>query len=123
MRSENRSNRVAWLGWLRVVLLLAIVGFMVFAYLRWGDQLTLDRLALHQQQLRSAMADQPMLVLVAGFGIYVLVTGKLVEATAMSLVFGWLFGLGRRHGAGKFCVDDWRNPLFSRSPLSFPEGN
>ena len=94
MKSENRSPKLNWLRWLRRGLLLMIVGFMAFAYFRWRDELTLDHLALHQQQLRSALADHPTLVLVAAFGVYVLVTGAFIgSATAMSLVFGWLFGL------------------------------
>jgi uncharacterized membrane protein YdjX (TVP38/TMEM64 family) len=75
-------------------MLLIFIAFVSFAYIRWRDELTLDNLALHQQQLRTALVDQPLLVLVAAFGIYVVVTGAFIgSATAMSLVFGWLFGV------------------------------
>ncbi len=94
MTSVDSPPKVTWLRWLRLALLLTFVGFVAFAYFRWRDELTIDHLALHQQQLRSALAEKPILVLVSAFGIYVLVTGAFIgSATAMSLAFGWLFGL------------------------------
>ena len=72
----------------------AILGFMAFAYFQWSDELTLDRLALRQQQLRSALTDDPIRVWVVAFGVYVLVTSAFIgSATAVSLLYGWLFGV------------------------------
>ena len=94
MKSNIQSGSVSWLGWLRVALVVAIVGFMAFAYFKWSNELTLDRLALHQQQFRTALNDRPILVLLVAFCAYVLVTSTFIgSATAVTLLFGWLFGV------------------------------
>lgn len=67
---------------------------MALAYFRWSEELTLDRLATRQQEFHDAFASRPMFVLAAAFLLYVLVTSVFIgSATAISLLYGWLFGL------------------------------
>ena len=76
------------------MLLLAIVGFMVFAYFQWGNELTLDRLAQRQTALRLSLSNDPVPVLAGAFLVYVFVTAAFIgSATAISLLYGWLFGM------------------------------
>ncbi len=94
MKQDDGSHSVTWLWWIRPLLLLAIIGFMVFAYFQWGNELTLDRLAQRQQALRLSLSNDPVPVLACAFLIYVFVTAAFIgSATAISLLYGWLFGM------------------------------
>ena len=73
---------------LAVLLVIAVVFLTSFR-----DALSLDSLAASETQLRQFQQDHPVLVLGAAFLVYVAVTGlSLPGATAMTLVYAWLFG-------------------------------
>jgi uncharacterized membrane protein YdjX (TVP38/TMEM64 family) len=73
---------------------VAIAILMVGAYWMLKEELTLDRLVSHQQALRDALNKSPVIVIGIAFFVYVLVTALLVgSATAVSVLYGWLFGL------------------------------
>ena len=75
------------------MLFTAIVSLMVLAYFQWSDDLTLDGLTQRQQDLQSALSSKPLTVLAGAFLVYVFVTSAFIgSATAISLVYGWLFG-------------------------------
>ncbi len=74
-----------------VVLLAVVIGYTVF-----GDALRLSSLAEQESRLRALQTERPLLVYGAALAIYVVVTGlSLPGATALTLVYGWYFGLWR----------------------------
>ena len=80
--------------WPRLGVLAALVLLVGFFWWRWGDVLTLDALVRQEQSLRVGYARQPALVLAGAFAAYVLVCALALPgaATALTLLFGWLFG-------------------------------
>lgn len=77
-----------------VVAMIAIVFGLLFFY--FGDAITLDNLASKEAQLREFQRENPILVYVLAFLIYVLVTGlSLPGAAVLSLVYAWYFGFWR----------------------------
>ena len=65
-------------------------------YLTFGDSLTLQNLAKHEQTLREYQTASPWIVYAAAFLIYVAVTGlSLPGAAILTLFYGWYFGLWR----------------------------
>lgn len=73
------------------LLLLAVA--VVATYWRWGDQLSLARLADREAELRGAIADNPLTSFVTAFVLYAVVTAlALPVASGLSLAYGWLFG-------------------------------
>lgn len=80
----------------RVLALLALVGVAIAAYLSFGDELTLERLAERETQLRRLQQSHAVLVFVAAFCIYVGVAGlSLPGATVLTLSYAWFFGFWR----------------------------
>ena len=83
-------------AWLKVVVLLLVIGAAVFGYANYGDSLTLEEIAEKEADLRNFQAKNPILVYGLAFVIYVAVTGlSLPGAVPLTLVFGWFFGLWR----------------------------
>lgn len=79
--------------WRKIILFLVVIGLAIFAYIKFGDVLTLENLAAQETQLREAKVSAPLLVFVIGFLIYVAVTGlSLPGAVVLTLAFGWFFG-------------------------------
>ncbi|MDA1052379.1 MAG: TVP38/TMEM64 family protein [Planctomycetota bacterium] len=80
----------------KLTLLSLVVGIVLVAYLQFGDTLTLANLAQQELQLRAFQAEHPVLVYGLAFLVYVIVTGlSLPGATALTLLYGWYFGLLR----------------------------
>lgn len=94
MTPEPGSRKVHWPRWARLILLVAIIACMALAYWKWRDELTIDQLARHQQEFRDSLQRDPLFVFVAAFALYVAITSTFVgSATAVTLLYGWLFGL------------------------------
>jgi uncharacterized membrane protein YdjX (TVP38/TMEM64 family) len=88
---QELARRALWKR-LTVALLLALV--LVAAYTQWGHLLTLESLARRESQLRWWQQQHPILVYCLAFLIYVTVVGlSLPGAAALSLVYGWYFGM------------------------------
>jgi uncharacterized membrane protein YdjX (TVP38/TMEM64 family) len=82
--------------WGKVALGLILLACIVAGYVLFRDQLSLASLAAREEQLRAWHANNPALALGIAFVLYVVVTGlSLPGATAMSLLYGWLFGFGQ----------------------------
>ncbi|MBP86474.1 MAG: TVP38/TMEM64 family protein [Planctomycetaceae bacterium] len=80
----------------KFALLAIVVGIVFAAYVQFGDTLTLANLAQQESQLRAFQAEYPVLVYGLAFLVYVTVTGlSLPGATALTLLYGWYFGLLR----------------------------
>ncbi len=63
-------------------------------YLRFGDQLSLAGLAAQETALRDFQNEHPILIYGIAFLVYVVVTGlSLPGAAALTLVYGWFFGI------------------------------
>ena len=76
------------------MLLLVAIGSVLSS--RFGDELTLDRLAEREVAFREFEAESPWRVAAIAFLIYVIVTGlSLPGALVLSLTYAWLFGFGR----------------------------
>jgi uncharacterized membrane protein YdjX (TVP38/TMEM64 family) len=87
-------NETASRPWKKIVVLALLVGAVVVAYARFGDSLTLERLAEKEGELREYQGSHPVLVYGAAFILYVTVTGlSLPGAAPLTLVYGWYFGL------------------------------
>lgn len=87
---SQTTTRSAWARPVVLVLVLLLIGF---AGVRWRNELSLDRLALRQQEFREALNDHPVAVTAVAFVVYVGVTSVVIgSATAVSLLYGWLFG-------------------------------
>lgn len=79
---------------IKLLLLALVLGAIGFAYVQFGDRLSLESVAKQEAALRQYQADQPILVYGIAFAIYVAVTGlSLPGATALTLVYGWYFRL------------------------------
>ena len=77
----------------RVVVLIALAAVAVIAYRNYGHLLSLDYLASKETELRQYRTDNPFLVYVVAFVVYVIVAGlALPGAAALTLVYGWYFG-------------------------------
>jgi uncharacterized membrane protein YdjX (TVP38/TMEM64 family) len=88
---ESNGSIVPRLAVLAVVVMAAALG-----YWQLGDTLTLESLARQETALRAFQQEHPVLVYGLAALIYILVTGlSLPGATAMTLVYGWYFGLVR----------------------------
>ena len=78
-------------GKLGSLLLLAAVAVTVG--LRYGDAISLQKLAEQEVELRAFQAANPAVVFGIAFTIYVLMAGfSIPGATALTLLFGWYFG-------------------------------
>jgi len=80
----------------RLVAFAILTVVAVLLFLAFGHELTLTKLATREAAFRQYRVDHPVLVYVAAFSIYVLVTGlSLPGATAMTLLIAWLLGFWR----------------------------
>jgi uncharacterized membrane protein YdjX (TVP38/TMEM64 family) len=80
----------------RLAVLAIVVVAAALGYWQLGDRLTLDSLAQQETALRAFQQDHPLLVYGLAALVYIAVTGlSLPGATAMTLVYGWYFGLIR----------------------------
>ena len=80
----------------RLILLAAVVGAAALAWYLFRGQLRIDALAARETELRVAVDEHPTSALAIAFAAYVAVTGlSLPGATAMSVLYGWLFGFWR----------------------------
>jgi len=78
----------------RLVVLVVLVVAIAVGYVLLRDVLILDTLAAHERRLRDLQHRYPTLAYGAAFLVYVLVTGlSLPGATALTLAYGWFFGL------------------------------
>ena len=78
---------------IRLVVLLAVVSAIFFAYRNYGETLSLDNLASMETELKQYQLDKPVLVFGVALLIYVTATGlSLPGATVLTLVYGWYFG-------------------------------
>ena len=93
---DSPSPAVRHSPWRRLALLVIVIGVISALGYLLGDELSLSALAQREAQFRALQQQQPVLVYVAAFAIYVIVTGlSLPGASAMSLLIGWLFGFWR----------------------------
>ena len=80
----------------KFALLAVFVGLAIVGYVQFGDSLSLGSLAKKETQLRQFQAEHPVLVYGLAFALYVGVTGlSLPGAAALTLLFGWYFGIMR----------------------------
>jgi uncharacterized membrane protein YdjX (TVP38/TMEM64 family) len=80
----------------KAALLLVVLVLFGTAYWKFGDALSLQALAEKEAGLRQFQAEHPVLIYGLAFLVYVAVTGlSLPGATAMTLIIGWFFGMGR----------------------------
>jgi uncharacterized membrane protein YdjX (TVP38/TMEM64 family) len=78
---------------IRLVVLLAVVSAIFFAYRNYGETLSFDNLASMETELKQYQFDNPILVFGVALLIYVTATGlSLPGATVLTLVYGWYFG-------------------------------
>lgn len=76
--------------WLLLALFL-VAATLLYFYAR--DRVTLQQLAVHEQQWREVQQQHPWLVYAAAFGIYAIATGlSLPIATTLTLAYAWYFG-------------------------------
>ena len=76
--------------------LLVLIAGIVMAYVQFGNGLTLTNLARQESHLRAFQLQHPVLVYGAAFLVYAVVTGlSLPGATALTLAYGWYFGIFR----------------------------
>ncbi|REK10004.1 MAG: TVP38/TMEM64 family protein [Planctomycetota bacterium] len=91
--SEKHTPRALWK---KLAVLAAVCAAAVTIYLLWGEWLSLDKLAAREADLRDFQQRRPLLVYGIAFGVYVVVTGlSLPGAAALTLLYGWYFGLAR----------------------------
>ena len=82
--------------WIKLAVLAGVIGLAVIAYAQFGDALSLQSLAEKESQLREFQAEHPLLVYGLAFLVYVAITGlSLPGAAALTLLFGWYFGVLR----------------------------
>ena len=83
-------------GWIKLVVLVVVIVAAGALYQRFGEHLSLANLAQHEQRLRSLQREHPLAVYSTALLIYVTVTGlSLPGATALSLLYAWVFGFWR----------------------------
>lgn len=82
--------------WKKAAVFLVAAAAATAGYVLFGDQLTLQNLARQEAALRSFQQDHPVLVYAIAFAVYCAVTGlSLPGAAALSLLYGWYFGVWR----------------------------
>ena len=93
---KPRDPKDTMIMWKKLFLLAVVLGTVVVGYVQFGDVLTLDGLAARESQLRQFQTQHPLVVYGVAFVIYVVVTGlSLPGAAALTLVYGWYFGVLR----------------------------
>jgi uncharacterized membrane protein YdjX (TVP38/TMEM64 family) len=96
--SQQPAHRppIAWSSPLRWVVLAGLAIVVTLALVRYRDQLSLNTLAAREMELRAVAQAHPAAALVVAFAAYVAVAGlSLPGATALSVLYGWLFGFWR----------------------------
>jgi uncharacterized membrane protein YdjX (TVP38/TMEM64 family) len=79
--------------WGRIALVAIVVGVAAALAYRYRSELDIHALAARETQLRAYVKANPAAALAIAFVVYVVVTGlSLPGATAMSVLYGWLFG-------------------------------
>ncbi|HUS40255.1 MAG TPA: TVP38/TMEM64 family protein [Pirellulales bacterium] len=87
-----RPSRV----WIKLVVLGIVAAAIAAGFYFLGDSLSLENLAQQEKGLRQFQKDHPILVYAIAYLVYVTVTGlSLPGAAALTLVYGWYFGLLR----------------------------
>jgi len=75
------------------VLVAVFVMFQRLGYLDHANRKTLDFLITQLATLKRVQVERPQLVILAGFALYVAVTGlSLPGAAFMTIAYGWIFG-------------------------------
>ncbi len=83
-------------GWVKALVLIAIVGVIATVSIRYREVLTLENLSLYESQLRDAQQRRPLAVYGGAFLLYVLATGlSLPGAAVLTLAYGWYFGAAK----------------------------
>lgn len=95
--SENLTSQTQPTGsWKKFAVLGLAVTAGIVVYTQFGDSLSLSSLAERETQLREFQQQSPLLVYGIAFAIYVAITGlSLPGAAALTLVYGWYFGVLR----------------------------
>ena len=76
------------------LIFLAVVVLALIVYFQAGDALSVESLAQRESALREFQAQHPVLVVAAAFLVYASITGlSLPGAAALTLVYGWFFGM------------------------------
>jgi uncharacterized membrane protein YdjX (TVP38/TMEM64 family) len=92
--AERESNFVSKRWGKRLVVLALLAAAFGLSFWLLGDYLKRETLASYEGQLRELVDRRPILCYSAAFLLYVLVTGLSIPgASALSLGYGWLFGL------------------------------
>ena len=82
--------------WMRIAALAMVASVAGLLAYRYRGQLDIRELAAREAELRQYVAAQPAAALAIAFAAYIVVTGlSLPGATAMSVLYGWLFGFWR----------------------------
>lgn len=88
--SRGASFRAKLIGLLIAVAILATL------YWRFREQLSLEALSAHEGAVRDFWTRHPALTYLAAIVLYTIVTGlSLPGAAAMTLIYGWFFGVVR----------------------------
>jgi len=96
LHEKSGDTRGRVYAWKKLLVLAAVICVAVVVYVWFGDALTLGSLAERETQLRRYQAEHAILVYGAAFAVYVAVTGlSLPGAAALTLVYGWYFGVLR----------------------------
>ena len=91
--ADQGSDKPKSFGWGKLVIVLIVGAIAAFLYIKFGDQLSLEKLAQRETALRAFQTDHPVLVYGVAFLIYVAVTGlSLPGAAVLTLLYGWYFG-------------------------------
>lgn len=86
----------AWMPWVKLAVLVAVIIGVGAAWAAWGDRLSLELLVEREAELRQLRDDHPVLVCGGAFAAYVVVTAcSLPVAMLFSLAIGWYFGFWR----------------------------
>lgn len=89
--ASNWMARLASAKWVQLAIVILVASV---AYSYFGHWLSLESLAARETELRAFQSQHPLLVFGLAFLIYVAVTGaSLPGAAALTLVYGWYFGL------------------------------
>lgn len=95
--TEPAHERMSYLSMaVRWTVLALLIASAIGLFAAYGDRLSLSHLAEREAGLRAWHRAHPVLIYVAAFAIYVVVTAlSLPGATAMTLLLGWYFGFWR----------------------------
>lgn len=93
MNSEVSPTSSKTIPWLKLLLLLGLVGLFLFLRNQYADEFSLEALAGQEATFKSYLTANPVGAVVIAFLIYVTVTAlSLPAAAALTLGMGWIFG-------------------------------